>query len=263
MDGPALKEDSFETSDGVVLRYREEGSGPPIIFVHGWAATRRFWEGSTRQLAEGYRTISIDLRGHGASDKQKGLDYSFARMTRDILELVDNLGISAPIMVGHSLGGLISAHCASDTGSSGLVLTGVSKKIQVPIMRLRILMKMRWLAEKLVTPRMFAPGVDEKLLDFVRNESARSSAGVLVEVMKQTVGSELPTHLGNLKIPILVVAGEFDSLVPMAGQQRMARELEGKFDVVEGAGHNLMLEKPDEFVRILREFAGLVFDKNT
>jgi pimeloyl-ACP methyl ester carboxylesterase len=258
-----LKENSFETSDGVVLRYEEAGMGPPIIFVHGWAATRRFWEGSARQLSDAYRTISIDLRGHGASDKRRELDYSLDRMTKDLFELVNHLRISAPIIVGHSLGGLISAHCASETGVTGMVLTGVSMKIQVPIMRLRILMKMRWLAEKLVTPRMFAPGADPKLLDFVRGESARSPAGVLVEVMKQTVGSELPSGLGILKIPIMVVAGQFDSIVPMEGQERMARELEGKFAVVGGAGHNSMLEKPDEFGRIVREFAKLVMDNRS
>jgi pimeloyl-ACP methyl ester carboxylesterase len=258
-----LKEDSFETSDGVVLRYEEDGSGPPIIFVHGWAATRRFWERPAGQLADVYRTISVDLRGHGASGKQKDIDYSFSRMTKDVLELLENLGISSPLIVGHSLGGLISAHCASEIGASGLVLTGVSKKIHVPITRLRILMKMRWLAEKLVTPRMFAPGADPELLDFVRVESARSPAGVLVEVMKQTVGSELPSGLGNLKIPIMIVAGQHDSLVPMAGQERMARDLDGEFALVEGAGHNLMLEKPDKFVRIVREFAGLLLDNRS
>jgi len=207
-------------------------------------------------LADEYRAICIDLRGHGASDKQTELDYSLSRMTEDILELLHSLKISAPIIVGHSLGGLISAHCASETGASGLVLTGVSMKIRVPLSRLKILMKMRWLAEKLVTPRMFAPGADPELLDFVREESARSPAGVLVEVMKQTVGAELPPGLGNLEIPILVVAGQFDSLVPVAEQERMAGELESKFAVVEGAGHNLMLERPDEFVRNLKEFAG-------
>jgi pimeloyl-ACP methyl ester carboxylesterase len=250
-----LSRESFETSDGVILSYEDRGSGRPIVFVHGWAATKRFWEGQTRRLSSNFRIIALDLRGHGESYKDADLDYSAGRMIKDILELMNTLGIRKPLLVGHSLGGVLAAHCAIEIGASGLVITGVSQKNQAPLLRLRILMKMRWLAEKVVTPRMFAPGTDEKLLDFVRNESAKSPAGVLVEVMKQTTGSVLPSFQEHREIPLLVIAGEFDSIVPIVSQKKMSEELGGAFKMIEGAGHNLMLEKPDEFALLIEEFS--------
>jgi len=250
---PPLRPGNIETSDGVMLRYEDRGRGLPIVFVHGWAATSRFWEGQVSRLSPYFRTITPDLRGHGDSDRESGLDYSTGRLVRDILELEEFLGIGKPLFVGHSLGGIISASCAADAGASGLLLTGVSRIIDVPATRLKILMKMRWLAERLVTPRMFAPGVEPELLELVRGESAKSPAGVLVEVMEGTAGSELPSL--DKKIPLLVVAGELDSLVPVETQRSMALEFGGMFATVRGAGHNLMLERPAEFAGIIQDFA--------
>ena len=244
---------SIDTSDGIRLSYDDEGSGQPVVFIHGWAATRRFWEKRDNLLPPGLRIIAVDLRGHGGSSKDDGLDYSVERMSKDVEELLNALDAKRPLMVGHSLGGIIAAICSEE--AAGLVLTGVSQKIQAPILRLRILMKMRWLAERVVTPRMFAPGADEELLDFVRAESARSPAGVLVEVARQTMGSELPLDLGSRQLPLLVVAGEYDSLVPPGRQELMASQLGGRFELVDNAGHNLMLERPVEFYRIIEGFA--------
>ena len=251
MEALPVEMKTLEASDGVMLSYLESGEGRPIVFIHGWAATSRFWEGIVSHLSP-FRIIAPDLRGHGDSGKDSGIDYSTQRLVKDILELVDALGLVKPIIVGHSLGGIIAAECAANSGASGLMITGVPRKIDVPVNRLKILMKMRWVAERLVTPKMFAPGADPELLDFVRRESARSPAGVLVEVMESTAGSVLAPIEG--KLPLLVVAGEFDSLNPLADQRLLAGEIGGEFRVVKGAGHNLMLEKPGEFAEIITDF---------
>jgi len=250
---------SLRTSDGAELSYQDVGRGKPIIFVHGWAATKNFWHRQVEELSPRFRTITLDLRGHGDSEKGLDLDYSVDRLTSDLLELIELLGIENYVVVGHSLGAVIATRSANRrTGAGGLVLTGAGPRIRggFSFFLLRILMRFRWLAERYVTPRMFAPNTRRELLDFVRAESARSSRGTLVSVMKHAVGAELLG--GEIDLPVMVIAGEHDSVVSPSEQRGVAEEMKAKFVLLRGAGHNLMLEKHAEFSDIIAEFASSV-----
>ncbi len=249
---------TFTAGDGVTIAYDETGEGRPIVFVHGWAATRRFWHGQIEQLSSRFRTIALDLRGHGDSGMELGIEYTIDRMSNDLRDLIDILDLQDYVLVRHSMGGAIAARCAATReGCAGLVLTGLPLKAQgrLPVALLSFLMRFRALAEKVVTPRMFGPDASNDLPDFVKSESARSPADVLVSVVRQTSGAGVSPDVGNLNIPILVIAGEFDSIVPPREQKLLAEKLGGRFAVLLGAGHNLMLEKPNEFNQILDTFA--------
>jgi len=247
----------FRTSDNLSISYEDSGQGRAIVFIHGWAATRRFWSGQLADLSKRFRVVALDLRGHGDSDKNLEADYTVDRMSNDLDELIRSLGLRDYVLVGHSMGGAIAVKHAERKGASSLVLTGVSTSIEggLSLLSLEILMKFRGLAEKVVTPRMFALGADERLLEFVRRESAKSSVEVLMKVMRQVAGTDLKPLIGNVKIPALVVAGERDSVAPSEQQKRLAQLLGARFVVLEGAGHNLMLERPSEFSRTISEFA--------
>lgn len=88
-------------------------AGTPILFMHGGGQSRSAWRGAARRLAtQGYRTLTIDLRGHGESDWAPDGVYSFDRYTADLEALVDWLGAPA-ILVGASLGGHVALVAAS------------------------------------------------------------------------------------------------------------------------------------------------------
>ena len=249
---------SFKTSDGLQISYEDLGQGRPIFFIHGWAATGQFWRNQLTQLSPRFRTVAVDLRGHGDSSKELDVDYSIERMSEDVAELIDLLALRDYMLVGHSMGGAIAARCAArHEGSAGLVFTGVSLRLEgdLSILSLEILMRFRGLAEKVVTPRMFGPHSDEALLDFVRKQSAKSPANVLLRVAEQIANTDLSADIKQLRIPSMVVTGEFDSVVPPAQQKEFAERLKARFVVLKDVGHNLMLEKPNEFGQLVGDFA--------
>jgi pimeloyl-ACP methyl ester carboxylesterase len=90
--------------DGVGLEVHEwPGKGPAIVMVHGLTANHTCWASVAEVLAGDRRLIAYDLRGRGGSDKPPG-GYSLAQHGRDLAGLLDRLGLSRPVVMGHSLG---------------------------------------------------------------------------------------------------------------------------------------------------------------
>lgn len=103
--------------DGFELAYVDEGEGPPVLLIHGFASSARVnWisTGWTSFLQEhGYRTIAMDNRGHGQSTKSHAEeDYTPGKMASDCVALLDHLGITKAHVIGYSMGGRISTFLA-------------------------------------------------------------------------------------------------------------------------------------------------------
>ncbi len=90
--------------DGNQLYYEEHGAGAPVILIHGLADDHSLWRYQVPALATQYRTIAIDLRGHGASSKPTG-PYSVPLFASDVVALLDHLGIDRAVIIGLSMGG--------------------------------------------------------------------------------------------------------------------------------------------------------------
>jgi len=100
-------------SDGVRIHYVEKGQGEPVVLIHGFTASHQMnWEmpGITDALAENYRVIGIDNRGHGKSDKPHGADQYGEQMVKDVVRLLDHLEIDKAHIVGYSMGGFITGN---------------------------------------------------------------------------------------------------------------------------------------------------------
>jgi pimeloyl-ACP methyl ester carboxylesterase len=93
--------------DGVKLFYDEVGSGPPMVFVHGWCCNRTHLAPQAAHFSSTHRCISLDLRGQGESDKPEQ-EYSIAGHADDVAWVFGELGVVRPIVVGHSMGGAIA-----------------------------------------------------------------------------------------------------------------------------------------------------------
>ena len=91
---------------GVKLAYEEKGSGSPtFLFVHGWTCDRSFFKPQADHFAKRHRTVSVDLRGHGESDKPGGA-YPISAYVDDLAHLIDTLKLGKVVAVGHSMGGI-------------------------------------------------------------------------------------------------------------------------------------------------------------
>ena len=102
---PVVSESKAFELDHIKVHYTNYGKGDAaLVFVHGWACDETVWADQALALAEKIRVITIDLPGHGQSDKSKTIDYNKDLYTRAIDGVVNNAGVKSVILVGHSNG---------------------------------------------------------------------------------------------------------------------------------------------------------------
>ena len=110
---------TISTSGGVDLEAEVFGEGPPLVLIHGITESWRSWEPLLAPLAAGHTVVAMDLRGHGGSSTGQG--YDTGSMAGDVSEVVDALGLDRPLVVGHSLGGVVATAFAATFPCRGVV----------------------------------------------------------------------------------------------------------------------------------------------
>src|SRR5512141_2768902 len=98
--------------DRELVHYEALGRGKPVIFLHGWLGSWRFWWPTMQQLSQRYRTYAFDLWGYGDSSKLPNL-YSFDAYANLLQAFMDEMGIWQASLVGHSLGALVALRFAT------------------------------------------------------------------------------------------------------------------------------------------------------
>jgi pimeloyl-ACP methyl ester carboxylesterase len=101
------------TRGGIKLAYEERGSGSAaFVFIHGWTCDRSFFAPQAEHFAKRHRTVSVDLRGHGESDKPNGA-YTISTFADDVAHVIGALNLGKVIAVGHSMGGVTALQLAA------------------------------------------------------------------------------------------------------------------------------------------------------
>ncbi|MBL6081932.1 alpha/beta hydrolase [Belnapia sp. T18] len=115
-------------TNGIDLAVYEAGSGPPIVLLHGFPGLAFTWRHQIPALATaGYRVIAPDLRGYGRSDTPKAVeDYDITHLTKDLVGLLDALGIEKAVFMGHDWGGLLAWQMALLHGGRVAGVIGVN-----------------------------------------------------------------------------------------------------------------------------------------
>ena len=103
----------YAKRDGVSLYYEQAGHGdPPMVFVHGWCCDRTFFQPQFDHFQASHAVATLDLRGCGKSDRPEA-GYDIPSLTDDVACLCRHAGIAQPVVVGHSLGGMIAIELAA------------------------------------------------------------------------------------------------------------------------------------------------------
>lgn len=101
------------TCNGVRLHYVAEGAGEPaFIFVHGWCCDHTFFQPQFDHFKSSHRVVALDLRGCGGSDQPED-GYDIPTQADNVAALSRALGLARPVIVGHSLGGMIAIELAA------------------------------------------------------------------------------------------------------------------------------------------------------
>jgi pimeloyl-ACP methyl ester carboxylesterase len=244
--------------DDAIIDVLSEGSGDPIVLIAGFPLTRRVWDAQAAQLAAHARVIRPDLRGMGASSVPDG-PYLMETLAGDVAALLDSLGIDRAAIVGHSLGGYVAmAFCRMYTERVTRLALVCSKLAEDSRETAKSREKLADRAERedridaivdAYVPRLFAPSLLENrspLVDRARaiaRENSVKGAAAMLRGMAQRVDAY--DIAGELEMPVLVIAGGADQVVPLAEAEQMRRSFaRGDLRVIGRAGHLPMLEDP-------------------
>ena len=260
------------TVNGIEIHYREVGEGFPIVFIHGYTGNSRNWALTVPALRESFRTVSMDLRGHGLSAKPVGRDdYLFDAMANDVLGLVDQLGVRECYLAGHSMGGMVAQKIALARPElvRALVLVDTSASPQNSS-RTHMRVGLLKIAEKQGMEAAFEaqlgmdPAADEirsnpEAVRVWREQFLMTSLEAYLYCSEAMAEREsLLKELRRVAIPTLIVCGERDEPF-MEPSRQMHEAIPGsELAIIPGAGHSPQFETPVEFNRVLVGFLSRV-----
>ncbi len=268
---------SIETADNVTIHYEEEGSGFPLVFVHGWAMSGKVWA-FQRPLAERFRLIAIDLRGHGKSLAASG--YAFADFAADLVALFDRLGLDRAGLVGWSLGAQVALEAVPLLGGrvAALVLVAGTPKFTaadgwphgLPANEARGLgLRLKRAYDATLGDffrQMFAEGelthdqYQRIVREIVIPRPLPDPEAVQASLVTLAGGDHRPI-LSSIASPTLVIHGDRDAICPPGAGRYLADRISGaRFLSLEGGGHAPFLSRPEifsgEVSRFLAEVIG-------
>lgn len=220
------------------------GDGPPLILLHGLAASARWWSRVVPALSERHRVHAIDLPSFGASGH--GVRFRLEQIPGRLVEFMDERGIERASVIGHSMGGLIAGRLAADHPGR------VDRLVLVDAGFLRL--DPSWL-HKVTGPvravRFTRPPLARLLLEDV----ARVGPFALTDATLQLLRTDWVEVLGRVRAPTLVVWGEGDTICPpVIGQGIAERVPDARLVVIPECGHNPMWERPEAFLEAVLPF---------
>jgi pimeloyl-ACP methyl ester carboxylesterase len=265
----------LETKDGAKIYYEDNGKGQPIVLVHGWLCSSKFWQKNAPELAKEFRVVALDLRGHGNSSKTLS-GHTIAQYGRDVRAVVERLDLRNFTLVGWSLGGPVVLSYYEQFGMDGRVKAlGLVDSSPFPFSPAdwnnHLLKNYNYNAMNATcfalasdpkkfatafTGRMFKQKPSDSDLDWVVTELTKTPPWIAIAIYSDFVMSDYAKILPRVKIPLLVFAadsGVFPKGIAM-GKALAAMAPRGTFVPIEDGGHMLFYEQSQKFNSTLAGF---------
>lgn len=264
--------------DGLTLGYRELGSGPPVLLLHGWPTSSCLWREVMVPIARVNRVVAIDLPGFGVSDKPVDVRYNFAFFGRVLDLFLAKLGITELGLAVHDLGGPIGLHWLLDRPGRvtklALLNTLVYPEFSDAVKEFIRACASPESSDKLTSPsgleEVLRDGLADRaslppetlaalLVPFRTPDSRRALAAAAIGVERRgfiAIAQKLP----SLRVPVRIIYGERDRLLPDVAttMARVKADLpHAEVTAFPDRGHFIQLEAPGQVGELLaRFFAG-------
>ena len=254
---------------GCSLHVESVGEGTAILFIHCLMCDSRMFAPQVAELSRDHRVITMDLRGHGRSDASPG-GYTIRDVSKDVMKVLDALGLTRAIFAGHGIGGAAALHIAltdpdrvialimmnatADEESSGDALKarafGLALKAAGP--RKELLQ----IAAKSLFSHTCHVAHPEIVEAWIADAANINAAGVQQAIEMMVRRPSLDQRLERLEMRALAIAGSEDTVTPWALQQRLVDRMpNARMKTIQRAGHFSPIEKPRELTDLLRGFA--------
>ncbi|QJE74247.1 alpha/beta fold hydrolase [Aerophototrophica crusticola] len=257
--------------DGLRAHVRDDGQGPAIILVHGFASHLMTWDAWAKDLSRDHRVVRFDLPGHGLTGPDPQ-GYAMDRLPRFVVAVMDRLGIDKATVVGNSLGGYTAWRVAAEhpdrveklvlIAAGGFLREGYAYG-DAPDLPFYAAV-MTWATPpslvRLTTARLYADparltdAAAETYSDMMRAPGVRRA--LLDRLDSFSVADPLPA-LRSIRAPTLLMWGAKDPMVPLADAEKFRQAIpDATLVTYQDAGHMPMEEIPERTLKDLRAFLG-------
>ncbi|MCZ6802925.1 MAG: alpha/beta fold hydrolase [Proteobacteria bacterium] len=256
----------------MLLKFQEYGQERPIIILQGLFGSARNWQGIARVLGKDHHVIAPDLRNHGQSPHVKSMSY--IEMANDVISIANQLNRDDVVLAGHSMGGKVAMTAALTNPDriSALVVVDIAPvnyshdfKLRVDAMNSLPLQSLKTQAD---VEAELGKVIDEiSVIQFIIQNLVRSGDGFRWRINLEQITANLdalgqfPDTLANIscRIPALFLGGsepEYLRSIYNTGIFQFFPAAE--IIMIEGAGHWLHAEKPNEFLHEVKTFISFV-----
>lgn len=255
-------------SDGKQISY-VTGSGGiqeglrTLIFVHGSGGSHLLWNHQRRFFEKSYNVVAVDLPGHGEAGSDG--EESIGAYVEHLFHLLQVLPGSAFCLFGHSLGGAIVQQFTlmHPQYVEALVLVGTGARLKVLPKILEGIQKRFGETVRMICNYAFSKKTSRDLIEKGIETMLNSRPNVLFGDFAACDRFDIMDRVGTIQVPTIVICGSDDVMTPPKYAHFLAEKISGaRLEIIDGAGHMVMIEKPDEFnIRVL-EFLTTLSDMN-
>lgn len=248
----------------VNIRYDKCGQGQPILFIHGLGSSGRDWEYQVAHFRNTCQVITVDVRGHGQSDKPPG-PYSVPLFAADVAALIEILEIAPVDVVGISMGGMIAFQLAVDRLDliKRMVIVNSSPELVPRTFKDRLLIYQRFVIVRILgmrkmgdvlSKRLFIKPEQEELRQQLVERWAENDPRAYRDTMRALVGWSVVDRLETINCPILVIAGDEDYTPLEAKKAYVSKLPNARLKIIEDSRHATAVEHPQQFNSIVSSF---------
>ena len=253
---PNKKPLTVTSADGVSIAYETFGKGSTaLVFVHGWSCDKSYWKGQIEYFSKAYRVVNIDLGGHGESGLGRK-DWTIYSFGTDVAAVIKHLSLERVILIGHSMGGDVSADAALLLPGriAGLIMVDVYKKLgagrpaeQIDAFVADFSVDFAPKVQKLVRS-MFLTNADPSLVEFVAKDMSSAPPAVALSAMRSsfTHSRQITHDFEHLKLPVIALNPDNEPTDVESMRKHGVDVI-----IMPGVGHFLMMEDPKRFNELL------------
>lgn len=251
-------------TNGIHLMVQRNGTGIPLVLIHGLASSMGLWASLDQSQLEGVEIISYDLRGHGASERVMGA-HTLAKHVADLKGLLAALSITRATFAGLSLGGMIAIELAASNPDIVVGLALLDTTAMFPQATRDLFFELASSASfngmpaitdkfmRLSFTRQFMDA-NPKMTTTIRKGMLASDAASIAAASRMVAKIDLRQRLSAIQCPTLVLVGEQDQLTPPALAEELAAGIKGtQLHVIAESGHASPVEQPQAVTALLAQ----------